>query len=100
MKHPKCGDFVVTVAGGFSVGRRAVSGRIVGISQSTEQVFYLGARVASNGRHSNVPAGASGTIVNLVEPGTPGYTSNIIDVWFDGDTCPTLMKPKEIVVSE
>ena len=54
----------------------------------------LGQKVHSNGRIF-VPDGTMGIVVEIHEPGGD-LTSNIFDVWFEGEPGPSLMKTKDL----
>ncbi|MBI5150952.1 MAG: hypothetical protein HZA34_00040 [Candidatus Pacebacteria bacterium] len=68
-------------------------GQIVSAVYSGKEI-KLGQKVYSNGRIF-VPAGTIGIVVEIHEPGD-GLTSNIFDVWFEGEPSATLMKTKDL----
>lgn len=68
-------------------------GRIISAVYSGREV-KLGQKVCSNGRIF-VPDGTMGIVVCIREPGD-GLTSNIFEVWFEGEPSATLMKTKDL----
>lgn len=68
-------------------------GQIVSATYSGREI-KLGQKVRSNGRIL-VPNGTVGIVVRIHEPGD-GLTSNIFEVWFEGEPSATLMKTKDL----
>lgn len=61
--------------------------------------YELGQVVYSNGRLW-FARGHMGIVTALREPGTPGFTNNLIGVWFVGAQQVSWMKPKDLLPPE
>ncbi len=55
----------------------------------------LGQRVYSNGRFGP-PAGTIGIVIGIHLPGHDGYSTNVFEVWFEGERGPLDMKTKDL----
>ena len=80
---------------GFTIYKKA--GRIVAVEEGSNiggRKVKLGDMVVSNGRYA-VDAGTKGIITEIYEPFTRGST-DILMVWFEGHTCETQMKFKDL----
>lgn len=80
------------------IGSFAITRNIGGICTqcrvNDRTVVNLGQKVYSNGKFGT-PNGTMGLVVGIHLPGD-GRTSNIIDVWFEGEHIPLHMKFKDL----
>lgn len=71
-------------------------GRIVSVKSNDREV-KIGQRVFSNGRYPEfAKEGVSGIVVKLHEPHTDGRTTDVINVWFEGNSRDNAMKFKDL----
>jgi len=82
MVDPKL-EFPAEEKDGYKIYRKgSVTGRIIRITKGVA-TFRIGQRVTATGRFL-VPEGTYGIVTSLILPGTEGYTSNVVGVWFEG----------------
>ena len=75
-------------------------GRIISVIENADcavaREIKLGQKVYSNGRLL-IPDGIFGIVVGLHEPYHNSRTTNIFEVWFEGDSHTTFMKTKDLM---
>jgi hypothetical protein len=70
--------------------------RIISIKKGDREV-KIGQRVVSNGRYPEfAKEGVSGIVTKLDEPHTDGRTTDVINVWFEGNAYPHYMKFRDL----
>jgi hypothetical protein len=75
--------------------RRYIGGIATQCQINGSVVVHLGQRVYSNGRFGP-PAGTIGIVAGIDIPGENGRSTNIIEVWFEGEQSPLHMKTKDL----
>ena len=83
-------DLIFEESYGFILTWSSQGGRIIAIKQILREI-KLGQRVYSNGNFA-ASTGTLGLVVAITPPFKNGRTTDIIQVWFEGDSSPSDMK--------
>jgi len=75
--------------------RRYIGGIVTQCQINGSVVVHLCQRVYSNGRFGP-PAGTMGIVAGIDIPGENSRSTNIIEVWFEGEQSPLHMKTKDL----
>lgn len=80
---------------GYQLYTRPGTSSIVRISSDASKSVRLGQLVKSNGRFF-VAAGTIGIVIAIHVPYEGGHTSNVIEVWFEGQLTSSRMKFRDL----